>query len=730
MGWYNGSWLYRVKVTVQSSQVSANETDFPVYVDLSDLPAAFHTHVKSDGGDIRVTKADGTTEVPRELVFYDSTGDTGELHFKGDINASSDTDFYIYYGNSGASDYAIDATYGAQNVWNSNFLAVYHLQEAVNTDTDGYKDSTANASHGTGVSMAITAPDGKLAGKAAEFDGAADRITLPKILTNNTWSISGYMYLDTKNGSNGAPMYYQGGGASDLGTELGLIDTYPTASTETQFARSGGATLATGNDDNWTTATWYHIAATFNSTAVIFYFEGSAAGSSTVSGGTPDDATGALAAWYNYADGNRYLDGKLDEIRIRDDVATADYYATERSNLNAPSSFYSVGAEEQDTSSASPSLSPSISPSQSPSVSLSPSISPSQSPSVSLSPSLSPSISPSQSPSVSLSPSISPSQSPSVSLSPSLSPSISPSQSPSVSLSPSISPSQSPSVSLSPSISPSISPSQSPSVSLSPSISPSQSPSVSLSPSLSPSISPSQSPSVSLSPSISPSQSPSVSLSPSQSPSVSPSQSPSVSLSPSISPSQSPSVSLSPSISPSISPSQSPSVSLSPSISPSQSPSVSLSPSLSPSISPSQSPSVSLSPSISPSQSPSVSLSPSLSPSISPSQSPSVSLSPSISPSVSPSLSPSISPSVSPSKSPSLSPSISPSQSPSVSLSPSLSPSASPSLSPSLSPSISPSASPSLAYTTIMPGFRDTSRLLAREKDTTLETHGRSTHTQ
>lgn len=82
MAWYNASWTYRVSVTVQSSQVDADLTDFPVYVDLSDLPAGFHTNVKSDGGDIRVTKSDGTTEVAREVVFYNATDDTGELRRK------------------------------------------------------------------------------------------------------------------------------------------------------------------------------------------------------------------------------------------------------------------------------------------------------------------------------------------------------------------------------------------------------------------------------------------------------------------------------------------------------------------------------------------------------------------------------------------------------------------------------------------------------------------------
>jgi hypothetical protein len=70
-------------------------TDFPVYVDLSDLPAGFHTNCnQTDARDIRVTRSDGVTECAREVVSYDSTNDKGELHFKANsISSSADTDF-------------------------------------------------------------------------------------------------------------------------------------------------------------------------------------------------------------------------------------------------------------------------------------------------------------------------------------------------------------------------------------------------------------------------------------------------------------------------------------------------------------------------------------------------------------------------------------------------------------------------------------------------------------
>lgn len=252
-------------------------------------------------------------------------------------------------------------------------------------------------------------------------------------------------------------------------------------------------------------------------------------------------------------------------------------------------SIYSVGANELENTSVSPSASTSPSSSPSPSTSPSSSESASRSPSSSLSPSssASSSASPSLSPSSSVSASRSPSSSASMSLSPSSS--VSPSISPSSSVSPSISPSSSESASTSPSSSSSAS--QSPSSSASQSVSPSSSPSPSTTSTPSFSQSPSSSESSSVSPSLSPSSSESSSMSPSYSPSGS--YSPSASTSPSISPSRS--------ISPSVSPSGSISASLSPSssASSSRSPSSSMSKSRSPSssASASRSPSGSMSPS-------------------------------------------------------------------------------------------------------------------------------------
>ena len=143
-GWYNSDWGYRVKVTVLAAKVDADLTDYPIYVDLSNLPAGFHTNVnQTDARDIRVTTSDGATELPREVVVYDSATDTGELHIKysGTLSSTVDTDIYIYYGNADVADYAATDTYGGNNVWESSAKMVQHLEE---TPQGTVYDSTSN----------------------------------------------------------------------------------------------------------------------------------------------------------------------------------------------------------------------------------------------------------------------------------------------------------------------------------------------------------------------------------------------------------------------------------------------------------------------------------------------------------------------------------------------------------------------------------------------------------
>jgi len=173
--WYNSSWLYRKAITIDHNQVPSNQTNFPVLVSLpadSDLASK----ALSDANDILFTSSDGTTKLSHEIEKY--TSSTGELVAWVKIptlSSSTDTTIYLYYGNASASNQQ-----DAENVWDSNYVMVQHLNESPANTVAGHYDSTSHNNTGTpynfnGTSTSTTSGTGKVDG-ADVFDGTDDYV--------------------------------------------------------------------------------------------------------------------------------------------------------------------------------------------------------------------------------------------------------------------------------------------------------------------------------------------------------------------------------------------------------------------------------------------------------------------------------------------------------------------------------------------------------------------------
>lgn len=198
LNWSASDWTAYDTVIIDSTQVSDDLTDFPVYVDLSDLSAAFWSTTPSGaslvGTDIRVTN-NSNTELPRELVFASSTAQTGELHFKADsISSTTDTTFKIWYNGTTTGDYATTTTYGAQNVWTNDYFAVWHMQDDPTGTVYDSTSNSRNATEGSGVAMTSSdLVDGAI-GKAINFDGFDDVLVVPSFTPHLTsLSIEGWL---------------------------------------------------------------------------------------------------------------------------------------------------------------------------------------------------------------------------------------------------------------------------------------------------------------------------------------------------------------------------------------------------------------------------------------------------------------------------------------------------------------------------------------------------------
>lgn len=152
MGWYNLDWNFRRKIAIQNGNIDSDQTDFPVYVPISS--DSNFSSARADGYDIRFTQSDGITLLKYERESWTGGGGsaaTANFWVKSNITSATETEIYIYYGYSSASDGE-----DKNNVWDSNFWGVYHMN-------DSLEDSTGNGNTLIKSHAGITAVTGIVA---------------------------------------------------------------------------------------------------------------------------------------------------------------------------------------------------------------------------------------------------------------------------------------------------------------------------------------------------------------------------------------------------------------------------------------------------------------------------------------------------------------------------------------------------------------------------------------
>ena len=141
---------YMVSITVPAASVDAVLTSFPVYVDLSDLPADFWTYLEyGDGRDIRVQTSE-EAEIPFDLLFCNSDDQTGALFAKVSLSNAGDTTFYVHFGLRTSDYVAVDADNGRNAVWSDYHRVLFF------TGQDMYEDHTGAGDAATVVGDKIT----------------------------------------------------------------------------------------------------------------------------------------------------------------------------------------------------------------------------------------------------------------------------------------------------------------------------------------------------------------------------------------------------------------------------------------------------------------------------------------------------------------------------------------------------------------------------------------------
>ena len=129
--WYDANWTLRKSVTVDSAQVTADLTDFPVLVSVTDTDLA--AAARADGFDIVFTDDDETTKLAHEIERYNpATGELVAWVKVPNLTGSTDKVLYMYYGYATSADQQ-----NADAVWDADFVSVHHLKESPASGSGG-----------------------------------------------------------------------------------------------------------------------------------------------------------------------------------------------------------------------------------------------------------------------------------------------------------------------------------------------------------------------------------------------------------------------------------------------------------------------------------------------------------------------------------------------------------------------------------------------------------------
>jgi len=329
--WWNDSWLYRKQLIFDNSDQDENLINFPVLVKLTSANFNFSL-AKSDGSDIRFTDSDKTTLLKYEIESYDKDNREAYIWVKvPQIDASSSTDsIYMYYGNPGAVD-----AQDPENVWDSNYVMVQHLEESPNDDSAGHLDSTANEHNGTPKNFqdgggGTTNSTGEIDG-ADSFAGDDDYIDCGHhsdfdITTNITVEV--YLKYTDKTGwqspvNKGYDSTYAFKGSNGLAWRLQLVT-------------NGDKQVNFGALNN---ETWYYLVGTYDGQTMKVYKNGTPGNTASYSDAIQtsnrhvmigaQDRNGSGSPY-----SNQFFNGTIDEVRISNTTRSADWIAAQYKSMN------------------------------------------------------------------------------------------------------------------------------------------------------------------------------------------------------------------------------------------------------------------------------------------------------------------------------------------------------------------------------------------------------------
>jgi hypothetical protein len=313
--WYNSNWQYRKKVIIDHTKVIADQTNFPILIDLTDPDL---TKAQPDGDAILFTDQN-QVKLSHEIEKYD--GVTGRLIAWVKIpylSSTTNTILYMYYGNS-----TCENQQNPTGVWDANYKLVMHLNEAIGA----HYDSTINGNHGTPYGSLVQGAIGFI-GSCVEFNGGY--IQLPQVCTSETqFTFSAWIYPRS-----GARYFI-----SEWWSYQGVFLQVSSDGRYIEFYINNVIVSST----SITLDTWYYVVGTFDGKTAILYVNNRSPTSKSTSSPTWPSQNMYIG---DRSDHTRKFYGLIDEVRVSNIARSAAWILTEYNNQLDPTAFYLLEPEE------------------------------------------------------------------------------------------------------------------------------------------------------------------------------------------------------------------------------------------------------------------------------------------------------------------------------------------------------------------------------------------------
>lgn len=299
-----------------------NLTDFPkrfAIVGDSDIAAEL-----TSGGGVKVTNADGTVDLPIEILSAGTNLASGDVEFWTKLTLLTaanvgDVMCRLYY-SSGES-----TTQDPSAVWSNNYAMVLHLEQDPSGSAPQMYDSVSETNVGTSAGS-MTSGDlvaGQV-GKGLDFDGNNDYLALPTpsvfhpitveaIVNASTLTRSHVVWSQGENTNSWTGQYIS------VGSDGSVVAVSPVSNDFSAIASSPTSAVSAGQ--------FYHLAGVWGSTSDRKVFvNGSLEGSNTTSANPTPIQVQYVGRTFSTADpfGSALL-GIVDELRISSVARSEDW---------------------------------------------------------------------------------------------------------------------------------------------------------------------------------------------------------------------------------------------------------------------------------------------------------------------------------------------------------------------------------------------------------------------